>query len=96
MVVRRSDTVVSNVRFINCTLRSNSVKFLHVKEQGIEYPRARLLFSGTSFQNEIDELVSCEEGTGAILTVGAPLNNSFETSVSGDVTVKSAYISIKY
>ena len=94
-ILLQSLTPVDNLRFVNCTLQNSRVKFLHVKEQGIEYPKTKLLFLGTSFKDEIDELVNCEDGTSAILSVYATLNDLFDTSVTGDVTVKTSDISIK-
>jgi len=85
---------VDNVRFINCTLKNNSVHFDNILEEGISYPKTNLLFSGTRFTEEIPTLIRCEEGTGASVSVVNSMND-FQSKTEGTVLVKTADISLQ-
>lgn len=86
---------VDNVRFINCTLKDNSLHFDNIKEEGIVYPTTNLLFSGTKFKEEISTFIRCEEGTSASVRVVNSMNDSWESKTEGNVTVQSADISLQ-
>ena len=84
---------VENVRFINCTLKNNSVHFDNIHETGIVYPTTNVLFSGTKFQEEMPQFIRCEEGTSASISVANTLGY-FTSTLEGDVTVRSADVTL--
>lgn len=81
---------VDNVRFINCTLKNNSVHFDNILEKGICYPTTNILFSGTKFKEEIPTFVRCEEGASASLCVSDSMNRGFASKLEGDVIVRAS------
>ena len=86
---------VENVRFINCTLKNNSVHFDHILEEGICYPTTNLLFNGTKFGEEMPTFIRCEKGTSASLSVANTMNTEFSSMVEGDVHVRTADITLQ-
>ncbi|MBQ6885011.1 MAG: hypothetical protein IJN56_04655 [Clostridia bacterium] len=89
-----ANTPVDNIRFVNCTLKNNTVRFVDVGTEGAVYPKTNLLMSGTYFKENVDLLIDCKEGTKVNATICNTMNESFETHVSGEVNFKSADIKI--
>ena len=89
-----ASTPSQNLRFINCSLKNSKVIFNNVGTQGIVYPDVSMSFTGTYFAKEIDALVHCKNGVSTTLSVSGTLNNYFETSVIGDVKIKTSDINI--
>ncbi len=89
-----SVTPVDNVRFINCTLKNNALKFSNIQEDGIEYVTTNLLFSGTKFKKEIPSFITCEQGTCVNVCISNTMNEDFSTGTVGDVRIKYSDIQL--
>ena len=89
-----SNTPVDNLRFINCTLKNNTVRFANIGTEGALYPKTNVLLNGTYFKENADLLLDCKYGTSANAIIANTMNESLETRVSGNINIKSADIKI--
>ena len=88
-------TPVSQVRFINCTVKDNVIRFAHVRAEGIVYPRTELLLDGTNFEKENPLLIHCANGTSVDLRIENSKNCEFSSAIKGDVQISSADIKLE-
>ena len=89
-----ANTPVDNLRFVNCTLRNNTVRFVNIGTEGALYPKTNVLLNGTYFKENVDLLIDCKDGTSANTIIANTMDESLETYVSGNINIKSADIKI--
>ena len=90
-----SNTPVDNVRFINCTLKNNTLRFVDLDAEGLIYPQSHVLLDGTHFKEEPEMLVYCNGGNSAVITVANTMNDNIKTKTVGNVIIKKSDITIK-
>ena len=87
-------TPVDRVRFINCTLKNNFVRFGRLRAEGIVYPTTEMVFDGTKFEAEMPLFVQCPPGRSMNLHVMNSKNKNFASEVMGDVRICESDISL--
>ena len=87
-------TPVRQVRFINCTIRDNVLRFAHLKAEGIVYPQTELLLDGTKFDKECPLLVHSGNGTSVDLRIENSKNTDFSSAIKGNVQISKADIKL--
>lgn len=90
-----SNTPVDNVRFINCTLKNNTLRFVDLDAEGLIYPQSHVLLDGTYFKEKPDLLVYCNGGNSAVITVANTMNDNIKTKTIGNVKIKKSDITIE-
>ena len=88
-------TPVRQVRFINCTIKDNVLRFAHLKAEGIVYPRTELLLDGTKFDKQSPLLVHSANGTSVDLRIENSKNTDFSSAIKGDVQISKADIKLE-
>lgn len=87
-------TPVRQVRFINCTIRDNMLRFAHLKAEGIVYPQTELLLDGTKFDKECPLLVHSANGTSVDLRIENSKNTDFSSAIKGNVQISKTDIKL--
>ncbi len=85
-------TPVKHVRFIDCKLKNNLIRFARLRAEGIVYPTTDLVFDGTKFEEAIPLLVQCSFGTSVNLHVVNSENGDFSSEIQGNVRICEADI----
>lgn len=89
-----ANTPVDNLRFVNCTLKNNTIRFANIGTEGASYPKTNVLMNGTYFKEDVNLLVDCKDATAANVTIQNTMNELLETRVLGNVNIKSVDIKI--
>ena len=90
-----SITPADQIRFINCALKNNLLRFARIGTEGIVYPPTELLFDGTEWQEENPVLVRCSRGRNVKLRIVNSKNTDVSSAVQGNVQILQTDISLE-
>lgn len=90
-----SRTPVDTVKMIHSVMKDNQILLEDIETPGIDYPRTKILFSGTTFDGNGGKMVTCTGRQKAdVKFTGSLAEEAFTASVSGDVTVSQADVTV--